>query len=459
MKELQRSDPGFYEDESLHASAVEDFAESTRYVGFSFSEIFLSEQRPEIQKCIFSLFPSLRAERSAIFSLESLGRRLDHESYWNVGRLQRTPKNIDLGRGNLRTLQTLPGDVEHIDVTIETSATMPSIVLVTFHVTVLDSVTQTMSAYLGKTYRARPTFSGSFLKPRLSYHNPAIDRETRIDAYLDRLRSETIFALQRFLSGGYFTTTADQVPILELFEVKGLPETPDRSWLARTKSWRDAIGINFEYAGLGGGKAVIQPSRARLLSEARLPWRIFTSAPNNAQHPRDNRFKYQDRTMGSLSELTMLVTIAQYEETQEALLYRFRARMRRFSKIPILRSISLLFHASLFEQIIDSGERIERILKEAAQEFQFSGELTRLLDQRYQVNRAGESIDIEDGWFPRLIQRRLAVIRNGLASARQYVLDMLSVRNLVAILIVSTVTLCVSLGALLVSLLAIYRSE
>ena len=81
-----------------------------------------------------------------------------------------------------------------------------------------------------------------------------------------------------------------------------------------------------------------------------------------------------------------------------------------------------------------------------------------LLNCAYQsrLDKAGVS-DVQ--WLPKLILRRLKTIGAGLDMAHEYITETLSIRNLVVVLFLTTLSILVSFLALAVTLVSAFKTS
>jgi hypothetical protein len=239
-------------DDVIAQTAIDDFEEAVDFLGFTFVEIFLTEQQNDIRQCVFGLFPELRWDEDLNVTLASLGTRIDHGHFYNIGRIQIEGKHpLTPSR---RIMTGLPDPIEYIDVTLRAHLDAPSLVFISFHAAFNQSVSRSLADILCKRYRPRPTRSRRFRNNGIQFRNPTLDRQDDIDLHVAAIERGTMERLRPYLKGGYFKSIAAKLPTLEIFGIRALPQAADPEWMTKTRDWRGPLGLEIEFFGWGGAE-------------------------------------------------------------------------------------------------------------------------------------------------------------------------------------------------------------
>lgn len=418
---------------SVSPAGIADFSASADVLGFSFAELFLSEQEQEISTSLISLFPDARNREE----IQSIGRcewSLDSGSESNIGRIQRAPKY--LAAGTLRTMPRLPSEIDFIDVSFYRVPGAPSFAFLAFHVGFEESVRMRIEHYVSTTYvaKARKRLRG------VSYRNPELDRESDIDKYLHQIESLVQTEILRHITGGYFGSHNTALPVLEIFGLRGFPPQPSNEWLDRTREWRRVLGLDVDFYGYGGEGGIVQPAKFRLGGDNELPWRLaLLLDPPLDESWGTSRLARLYKAEFELHDLLILIVVDDLERTQARSLVTFRNKIRSGVRSRLSRLFALIEDTSLLEELSEARDVLRRVRREFGAFQRLRHGFAGLLAATYQ--REGR-MQVGDGtWLQTHVLMHIEALDDGVQMVRDYALDLVNVRNIVAILAITGLTL------------------
>lgn len=420
----------------LQPENLENARECFDLLGFVLVEIFLVEQKKELDINLLRLFPDLSKPREGNRLLSSSDIDVDSSFYWNVGRITREP--IFPSFLPATSLPALPASAIFIDVKLCRFA--PSHYVLCFEVGLSPDVTKELLDKLGQPYTGRVQWL-SIEKRRgsVGMRSPEVQRQEVLAGYLDTLVDKIEHPLRPFLRGGYFTefrkgTRLGRIDMISLKGLRSDPGTETDAWQTATREWSASLGLLWSASYNWQDAAVVE--RVGHFGPE-YPWRLLIKPESFVREgfSGDSRAEMLQSVGNRLGGLASIVAFDRFAVIQQSLIAHFRNSVFKVARNKFLAYFLLWRHSQIHQRILSS-----RMLVQAL----FAG-LTRsggrLSGEHYAGNatflyKAQSHVHMPNPFVQSLEQRYASIVED-MDRAAEFLSSILAARNLVAIYILT----------------------